>query len=74
MKHPSPYSRGLIECTGLPLVVSQGGGKADLLPFYHSGVVRSVVKDSQNTLFKCEFYDAYEILSLEVLNSCHMLS
>ena len=56
------------------LVCVPRGGEADLLLFYHSGVVRSVVKDSQNTLFKCEFYDAYEVLSLEVLNSCHMLS
>ena len=27
MKHPPPYSRGLLECSGLPLFVSQGGGK-----------------------------------------------
>ena len=66
MKHPPPYSRGLLECSGLPLFVSQGGGKLIYCCFTIqalSGVLASVVKDSQNTLFKCEFYDAYEVLT-----------
>ena len=38
--------------------------------FTHPGVVQSVHKNS----FYCEFLDAFEDLSLRVLNTCHMLS